>query len=187
MLVRLTAEMPASRINIGWLLNKLEERSFGLLVLVMAVIGLTPGIASLSGFLLAIPSIEMLLGRANPTLPAFLARQSISAPQLEKWIARIVPALRYAETLAHPRWHMSPGATKRVVGGVNLILAATITLPFPFAYIVPTLVIVVIAFAYLEEDGLILLAGFSMAFLSVAFSAVQVLTALKAVFLIAKF
>ncbi len=153
----------------------------------MAIVGLTPGVASVSGFLLAIPSIEMILGRANPTLPAFLTRQSFSTPQLDKWIARIIPSLRYAETLAHPRWQISPGATKRAVGVINLIMAATIILPFPFAYIIPTLVIILIAFAYLEEDGLLMSAGFGAALLSLAFSGVQVLAALKAVFVVARF
>jgi hypothetical protein len=187
LLARLTAEAPPGRIDLGWFLAKLEQRSFGLLVLVMAIVGLTPGIASLSGFLLTIPSVEMILGRDSPTLPAFLTRRSISTRHFANWIARIVPPLRYAETLAHPRWQMSASATKRLIGVVNLIMALTITLPFPFAYIVPTLVIVLIAFAYLEEDGLLLAAGFVAAFLSFAFSAVQVLAALKAVSFIARF
>ncbi len=181
------AEMPPDRTSIGWFLSRLEQRSFGLLVLVMAIIGLTPGVASVSGFLLAIPSVEMVLGRASPTLPAFLTRRSISTPHFEKWIARIIRPLRYAETLAHPRWQMSPGATKRLVGVANLIMAVTIMLPFPFAYIIPTLVIILIAFAYLEEDGLLLSAGFIAASLSFAFSAAQVLAALKAVSFVAKF
>jgi hypothetical protein len=185
LLARLMADAPPDRTNIGWFLQRLEQRSFGLLVLVMAIIGLTPGIASLSGFLLAIPSIEMIRGREGPTLPAFLTRRSISTSHFAKWVARIIPPLRYAEALAHPRWQTSPGATKRAVGIVNLIMAATITLPFPFAYTIPTLVIILIAFAYLEEDGLLLWIGFSAALLSFAFSAAQVWAALKAVSFIA--
>jgi hypothetical protein len=180
LLISLTAEAPPGRTGIGWFVSKLENRSFGLLVMVMAIIGLTPGIASLSGFLLAIPSIEMILGRESPTLPAFLAKRSISTPHFARWVARIIPPLRYAEALAHPRWQMPPGATKRVVGIVILIMAATITLPFPFAYIIPTLAIILIAFAYLEEDGLLLSVGFSAALLSFMFSAAQVWAALKA-------
>jgi hypothetical protein len=175
------AEAPPDRTTIGWFLDKLEERSFGLLVLVMAIVGLTPGIASFSGFLLAIPSIQMILGRDSPALPKFLSKRAISTPHLAKWVARIVPPLRHAETLVHPRWQMSPATTKRIVGIVNLIMAATITLPFPFAYTIPTLVIVLIAFAYLEEDGLLLSIGYFAAFLSLAFSVAQIRAALKAV------
>lgn len=187
MLAQLTAEAPADRTTIGWFLSKLEERSFGLLILVMAIVGLTPGIASFSGFLLAIPAIQMILGRESPVLPAFLSNRAISTPHFTKWVMRIVPPLRNAEALVHPRWQMSPAATKRIVGAVILVMAITITLPFPFAYTIPTLVIVLIAFAYLEEDGLLLAAGFAAALLSLIFSGVQVVAALKAVSFIAGF
>lgn len=182
----MTAEAPPGRTNVGWFLERLEQRSFGLLVLVMAIVGLTPGIASISGFLLAIPSIEMILGHASPTLPAFVKSRSISTPHFARWIARLVTPLRYAEALAHPRWQFSTSATQRLVGLANLIMAVTITLPFPFAYIIPTLVIVLIAFAYLEEDGVLLSVGFLAAFFSFAFSVVQVLAALKAVSFVVK-
>jgi hypothetical protein len=181
LLSQLVTEAPPDRTTLGWFLGKLEERSFGLLVLVMAIVGLTPGIASFSGFLLAIPSIQMVMGREGPSLPAFLTNRAISTPHFVRWVARIVPPLRYAETLVHPRWQLGPETTKRVVGIVNLIMAVTITLPFPFAYIIPTLVIVLIAFAYLEEDGLLLTIGYGAVFLSLAFSIAQILAALKAV------
>jgi hypothetical protein len=184
LLARLLADAPPDRTDIAWFLGKLGDQSFGLLVLVMAIVGLTPGIASFSGFLLAIPSIQMILGHENPALPAFIAKRSISTPHFAKWVNRILPPLRYAEALVHPRLQMSPGATKRVVGFVNLIMAVTITFPVPFAYIIPTLVIVLIAFAYLEGDGLLLGASFFAALLSLAFSIAQILAALKAFFFI---
>jgi hypothetical protein len=180
LLAQLMAQAPRDRTTVGWFLGKLEERSFGLLLLVMAVIGLTPGIASFSGFLLAIPSIQMIMGRENPSLPAFLVKRTISTPHFTRWVTRIIPPLRSAEALVHPRWQLSPATTKRVVGIVNLTMAVTITLPFPFAYTIPTLVIVVIAFAYLEEDGLLLAIGYAAALLSLAFSIVQIFAALKA-------
>lgn len=175
------ADAPQDRTTVVWFSSQLHERSFGLLVLVMAIIGLTPGIASFSGFLLAIPSIQMIMGRDSPALPAFLGQRAISTPHFTRWVARIIPPLRYAETLVHPRWQMGAATTKRVVGIVNLVMAATITLPFPFAYTIPTLVIALIAFAYLEEDGLLLAVGYLAALLSLAFSIAQVLAAFKAV------
>jgi hypothetical protein len=187
LLARLVADAPPDRISIAWFAARLEDRSFGLLVLVMAIIGLTPGIASFSGFLLAIPSIQMIIGRASPALPAFLAKRSISTPHFGKWVARVIPPLRYAEALVHPRWQMPPAVVKRVVGAANLVMAATITLPFPFAYTIPTAVIILISFAYLEEDGLLLSVGCFAAFVSFAFSAAQVWAALKAASFIVHF
>ena len=186
-LAQLAEDAPPERASIEWFVSRLQDQSFGLLVLVMAIIGLTPGIASVSGFLLAIPSVQMMLGHESPALPAFLSRRSISTAHFSRWIARVLPLFRYAESLVHPRWQMSPATTKRVTGAVILVMAATITLPFPFAYIIPMLVIIAIAFAYLEKDGLLLSVSFAAAFLSFVFSAVQVWAALKAASFIVRF
>jgi hypothetical protein len=180
LLAQLIEEAPADRTSVAWFVSKLEQRSFCLLILVMAIIGLTPGIASLSGLLLAIPSLQMISGYDSPALPAFLTKHSIATPDFAKWVTRVVPLLRRVETFAHPRWQMTPVVLKRIVGIVILIMAVTITLPFPFAYTIPTLVIILIAFAYLQEDGLLLMGGFVAAALSLAFSVAQVWAALRA-------
>ncbi|MBR0674544.1 exopolysaccharide biosynthesis protein, partial [Neoroseomonas soli] len=50
-------------------------------------------------------------------------------------------------------------ATKRVVGGIVLLLGACLLAPVPLSNVLPALVITLIAFAYLEEDGLLLCAA----------------------------
>lgn len=184
-LARLLADAPPGRTTIAWFLSELGDQSFGLLILVMAIVGLTPGIASISGFLLTIPSVQMILDHDKPALPGFITRRSISTPHFAKWVNRILRPLRYAEAAVHPRLQMPPDTTKRIVGAVNLIMAITIAIPLPFAYIIPTLVIILIAFAYLEGDGMLLFAGFIAALLSLAFSIAQVIAGVKAVSFIA--
>jgi len=39
---------------------------------------------------------------------------------------------------------------------IILLLAGTLILPFPFSHIIPALVIMLVSFAYLEEDGALL-------------------------------
>jgi Exopolysaccharide synthesis, ExoD len=43
-----------------------------------------------------------------------------------------------------------------VVGSIILLLAATLLLPLPFSHIIPPLVIMLISFAYLEDEGMLL-------------------------------
>ena len=69
---------------------------------------------------------------------------------------RVLPALRLLERLIHPRWATPFGATKRAVGGVVLLLAASLLTPVPLSNVPPALAIALIAFAHLEEDGLLL-------------------------------
>ena len=60
--------------------------------------------------------------------------------------------------MIHPRWHTPIGATKRLVGAIVLTLSATLVLiPVPLSNVAPALVIALIALAYLEEDGILLL------------------------------
>jgi hypothetical protein len=72
-------------------------------------------------------------------------------------VQRSVPVLRYLERVVHPRWHIPLEATKRLVGGVVVILSATLVfIPIPLSNVVPALVIALISLAYLEEDGVLL-------------------------------
>jgi hypothetical protein len=177
-LTQLLHGAPPDEISLGWIVTRLEKRSFGFLMLVLALVGLAPGIASFSGFVLAIPAIQMMLGRDTPALPRFLAARSVPTHYFARWVGRLVPAFRRIEGFVRPRWAFPQ--TKRIVGVVDLAMAITIVLPFPFAYIIPTLVIVLISFAWLEEDGVLLCTGFVAAALSLAFSIAQVWAALAA-------
>jgi hypothetical protein len=180
LLAQLVRDAPGDAVTLGWIAEQLRGRSFGLLTLVMAVVGLTPGIASVSGFLLAIPAIQLLLGRETFTLPQSLARRSIQTARFARLIRRTVPVLRMAETFARPRLWPSQRIAGRVVGGIELLLAIAIIFPFPFAYILPTLAIIVIALAYLEEDGFLLWLGFAVAFVALCFIGALTWIALRA-------
>jgi hypothetical protein len=51
---------------------------------------------------------------------------------------------------------MPAQATKLLVGFIVLLLAATVIWPIPFSHVIPTLIIIIISFVYLEEDGVLL-------------------------------
>jgi hypothetical protein len=177
---RMVAEVRDDRISLAWLIAHLHKRSFGLLMFVIALIGLMPGIATLAGLLLIFPAIEMIMGRERPTLPGFLARRSFSTRHFVRLTARLIPWLQRLETLIRPRWQTPFEATKRIVGLLVLALSITIMWPFPLSYIAPTLVIMMISIAYLEEDGLLLCISLFAALLSFAFTAATVWATLAA-------
>lgn len=179
-LAQMIKDAPQDKVSLAWLFGYLQKRSFGFLILILALLGLVPGIAMFSGFLLAFPAIGMILGRESPTLPRFLARRSISTRHFERWCAWLIPLLRRMETLIRPRWHTPFQATKRFVGFVVLVLAATIIWPFPFGYVVPSLAVMLISFAYLEEDGILLCISMLAALLSLSFTAATVWATVKA-------
>lgn len=183
-LAQLLKDLPQDHVNLAWLIGRLERRSFGLLMLLLALLGLAPGIATFTGVLLVFPAVQMMLGRENATLPRFVAARSISARQFARWSARVIPLFERMETLIRPRLWTPFQATKRLVGLVVLLLAATLVWPLPFSHIIPTLAIILLAFAYLEEDGVLLCISLAAALLSLSISAAIVWAAVRATGLI---
>ena len=83
-------------------------------------------------------------------------------------VRRTVPVLRFLKRLFRPRWPTPFEATKRVVGFIVLLLGASLLAPIPLSNLPPALLIVLIAFAYLEEDGVLLCAALSAALIMFA-------------------
>jgi len=148
---------PPDHFTLGWLLGSLRKRSFGIIMLLLAVVAIAPGISIVAGLLLMIPAFEMIAGRPAPTFPRRIATRPLPTRHLAALVQRAVPVLRYLEKAIRPRWSTPFEATKRLVGAVILILAVTIVFsPVPLSNVIPALVIALISLAYLEEDGLLL-------------------------------
>ena len=77
------------------------------------------------------------------------------------------------EKIIRPRWQTPFVATKRVVGVIVLLLAVTLFLPVPFSNIIPGLLIMLIAVAYLEKDGVLLSIALCAALPSLAITWVE--------------
>jgi hypothetical protein len=143
-LARLLSEAPQD-ISLGWLFGRLQKRSFGFVMLLLALVGRVPGVGIFIGILMAFPVVQMILGHEAPTLPHFLTARRIATRHIAPLVTRTIPLLRRMETLIRPRLHTPFQATKRLVGLVVLILAATLMWPFPFSQVVPALVIMLIS------------------------------------------
>ena len=159
-LQRLHDAAPKDKFTLNWLMSLLDKRSFGLIMLMCAVVAVLPGVSIVAGLLLIVIAVQMIQGRAAPAFPDGLADRPLPARHLASVIRRFLPALKYLEQLAHPRWPTPHEATKRVVGVAVLILSLAVTFtPLPLSNIPPALAIALISLAYLEEDGLLLAVG----------------------------
>ena len=181
-LAQLLDEAPRDYVSLAWLIGRFQKRSFGLVMLLLALVGLVPGI--FIGVLLAFPAAQMLLGRETPTLPRFLATRRIATRHIARLATRTIALFRRIEALIRPRLHTPFQATKRLVGFIVLLLAATLIWPLPLSHIVPALVIMLISFAYLEEDGVLLGISLAAALLSLSITASTVWATVRATGLI---
>lgn len=138
-------------------MGSLRRRSFGIIMLLLALVAIAPGISFVAGLLLMIPAFQMIAGQPVPVFPRRIAAWPLPTRHLAALVKRTVPVLRFLEKLIHPRWPTPFEATKRLVGTVVVILNATLLVtPIPLSNVVPALVIALISLAYLEEDGVLL-------------------------------
>ena len=184
MLARVLAEAPADYVSLAWLVDRFQARSFGLVMLLLALVSLLPGAGLLAGALLGFPAVQMILGRESPSVPRFLASRRIPTRHIAGLVARAVPVLERMEAVIHPRLPTPFEATKRATGVIVLLLAATFILPVPFSQIIPAFVIMLISFAYIEEDGVLMGISLVAALVSLAVTAATVWAALSATSLI---
>jgi hypothetical protein len=156
-LQRLCDEAPADHFTLGWLMHRLRKRSFGVIMLLLAVVAIAPGVSIVAGLLLMIPAFQMIMGRSAPVFPRRIAARPLPTRHLAALVQRAVPLLSYLEKIIHPRWATPLEATKRLVGAAVMILSTFLVFaPIPLSNVVPALVIALISLAYLEEDGLLL-------------------------------
>lgn len=152
----LLGEAPAEQVTVDWLLARLGDRSFGIVLLLLGIFGLLPGASAIAGVLLVILAVQMIKGRSGPSFPRRINSRRFPTRRLAMLVDRVVPVLRWLERLIRPRWATPFVATRRVVGAVVLLLGASLFVPVPLSNIPPALAIMLLAFAYLEEDGVLL-------------------------------
>src|SRR5262249_52791611 len=121
-LVHLLAEAPSGNFPFAWLVGRLRERTFGGILLLVAGIGMGPGVSPIAGLLLAFPAVQMIADQPAPTFPRFIAERPLPTRYFAALASPTVPLLRRLEKIVHPRWPTPIVATKRFVGVLVIIL-----------------------------------------------------------------
>src|ERR1700730_14681430 len=168
-LQELLDEAPADHFTLDWLIGSLPERSFGIVMLLLAVLAMMPVGSMVPGLLLAILAAQMTAGRQGPVF----ARRSAARPLPTRHLVRMgrqpILVLKYLERVIRPRWAMPFGATKRVIGVAVLLLTSLVMLaPLPLSNVPPAADIALISLAYIEEDGVLLTIGLLVALILLA-------------------
>lgn len=164
----------APRVTLGWLIESLGHRAFGAVLLVLALLGLLPGVSLVAGLLLVIPAFQMARAHRAPIFPGRISSYEIEPHRIAAVVRRTIPVLRRLERFIHPRWPTPFEATKRVVGVFVLLLGLSMLVPVPLSNVPPALLVVLVAFAYLEEDGALLCIAFCASLVEFALLAVLV-------------
>ena len=69
----LVGDAPADSVTLDWLMGRLGDRSFGVVLLLLALVGVLQGVSVFAGVLLTMPAFQMIMARPSPVLPSGIA------------------------------------------------------------------------------------------------------------------
>ena len=149
--------------TLGALLTALDERAFGLLLLLLAIpccIPLLWGIPQIVALPMMAVVFQIAQGRERPWLPEGLKARELDVGGMRSILDRVARYVGWAERLARPRaaW-LTEGAALRAVGALLLIPVASILSPIPLSNTAPGIGVAICAIGLLERDGLLTVLG----------------------------
>ena len=171
---RLSIGKPEDKVSFGQMLDALGERSFGLLLIVLALPNCipfpgVPGVSFVTGMAILYVSIQLILAKDEPTLPDWVSRKSFTRGQLSRFIVKTNPLLRWLEKPVRPRLSvMVAGPGERIIGLIALIHAITLALPIPMGNLPQGIALILLALALIELDGLMAIVGYLASIAAVA-------------------
>jgi len=154
----------SAEITLGDLSDAMEERAFGLLLLILALPCCLPFVYLLPQ-LVALPMVvlawQMAMGRRAPWLPETLRKRRLPVEGLLEVVDR---TRRYGggfvERLAHPRLvGLTGDRGTRVIGALLVVPCLSILVPLPLTNTVPGFGVSLAAVGLIERDGLFVIAG----------------------------
>jgi len=152
----LVSEFPHGSVDLEWLLGRLDKHSFGLLLLLLGLLVIIPGIATIATLAIIFPSFEMVLGLSRPSFPRFLEKRPFDFERFKRLTLGVLPVLRALENAGFHRRRVSRDVTHRLVGLAVFLLALSAIWPLPLVNVIPGIAIVFVSIAYLQEDSLLL-------------------------------
>lgn len=176
----LLKDAPEDYVTLEWLMAGLHERSFGIVMLLLGLVGLTPGLSAPAGIVLSIPAFQMIMGRPRPIFPRRISSHRLQKRQLARLLMRAIAVLKYVERLIYPRWRPLSAATQRVSGFVILLLSAILLLPIPLSNLLPALIILLISLALIEDDGVLVATALLAALILLSVASIAIWEAVRA-------
>jgi hypothetical protein len=150
-------------ITLGTLSDLMQERAFGLLLLVLALPCCLPFVYLLPQ-LVALPMVvlaaQMAAGRRAPWLPETLRKRQLPVAGLLDVTARAKRYGGWLEKLAHPRFPSLTGdRASRIIGALLIVPSLSILVPLPLTNTVPGIGVALAAIGLIERDALFVILG----------------------------
>ena len=158
-------------LTVGQMLEQFDSRAFGAMLFVFGLLNclpLPPGSSTLLSLPILLLAPQIALGREIPWLPRKLVEHPLKRDDLRGLFRKLTPIVRRMELVTRPRLDLLFGPVgERAIGVVCTLLAMVLVLPIPLGNLAPGATVAVLALSLLQRDGLLALAGYLMAGVSV--------------------
>jgi hypothetical protein len=168
----LVETFPEDSVSVGELIDRLDARAHGVLLLVLALpmcIPNVPGISTIFGALMMAPALQLVMGSRRLIVPKRVREWRIDGDALRRTLRVATPTLKRIEYLIKPRWtQLTRFPVTILVGLQTLLMALILILPIPFANWPPGMTVAMASLALLQRDGWLMLLTIPAAIASVA-------------------
>jgi hypothetical protein len=145
--------------------DRLDERAFGLMILILAIPCLVPalyGVPQIVGIPILLLAGQMLVGREEPWLPEALLKRTVSKAMLDRMADFAVKRMGWFERLSRPRLTIFTRGIAEQAAAAFMILA-TVTIVLPMTNTVPSVALSLLSVGLIQRDGLFVAAGAAVA------------------------
>jgi len=145
--------------------DRLDERAFGLMILILAIPCLVPalyGVPQIVGIPILLLAGQMLVGRAEPWLPEAALKRTVSKAMLDRMADFATKRMGWFERLSRPRLTIFTTGIAERAAAIFMILA-TLTIILPLTNTVPSVALSLLAVGLIQRDGLFVAAGAAVA------------------------
>lgn len=157
----LVVAFPDDTVSVGELLDRLDARANGVVLLVLALpmcIPNVPGISTIFGILMLAPALQLVFGQRRLWVPKRVREWRVDCNALRRTFNATTPILRRVEYLIKPRFpELTRFPATIYVGLQTLLMALVLILPIPFGNWPPGMTVALTALALLQRDGLLML------------------------------
>lgn len=141
--------------------DRLDERAFGLMILILAIPCLVPalyGVPQIVGVPIMLLAGQMLVGRPEPWLPKAILDRSVSKAWLDRMADFATKRMRWFENLSRPRLTVFTRGWAERAAAAFMILA-TLTIILPMTNTVPSVALTLLSVGLIQRDGLFVAGG----------------------------
>ena len=158
------ASQPGERLTVRDIMSVLQDRAFALLIVLLGLpncLPMPPPIPLVCGLLLGLVAIQIVSGREAPWLPRHLLNRSVARVDVERAVARAMPAFRRLERISRPRMtFLDTPLAMRLMGAIILVMALGLLFAPPFVGQIPMgLAVCLVGLGLVERDGLVVIGG----------------------------